>query len=379
MKRILYILLLVIFAGCSRNDSKTKGVSLADVPERSMHIKYATGFKVDYFQKYSRITLYDPWKSGKVFARYYLIEDSTVFTPKDGIRVLIPLKTIVAASCTHYTFLEMLGELNTVTGICNAKSAYNPFIRSAYKSGRIVDLGDPFQMNVEQCLLLKPQALMVTGYNQQDEHIKRLSESGIPIIYNNEWMEPTLLARAEWVRFVACFYKKEILSDSLFKNVESNYIRLKKIASKSVTLNPIVLSGDNFRGTWYLPGGKSFTAQLFSDAGGNYIYKNDKTSGSLSYSFEQVLRDLNNADIWVGVTNGKTLSELKHVDERYGLFKPFRNGKVYSYFNRVTPDGGNDYWESSVAYPDRLLADFIKLFHPELLPDYSWFYLKKLN
>ena len=379
MKRILYVLALVIFIDCNGPGPKTKDVLTSSAPERSLNLKYATGFKVDYFKKYSCITLADPWSADKIFARYYLIKDSTVITPADGVRVLIPLRTVITGSCTHYTFLDMLGELNTVTGVCNAKSAYNPYIRTAWLNGKIADLGDPFQINIERCLLLKPQVAMVTGYNQKDEHVTRLSESGVLIVYNNEWMEPTLLARAEWIKFMACFFDKEALADSLFHNVETNYIRLRNLASRAVTPKPVVLSGDNFRGTWYMPGGRSFTAQLFADSGGNYIYKKSKTTGSMPYSFEQVLRDLNDADVWVGATNGKTLSELKSVDERYKLFKSFRKGRVYSYSNRITPDGGNDYWESAVAYPDRLLADFIKLFHPELLPNYSWFYLKKLN
>lgn len=369
---------IILLTGCGNKGAENGQTSEAK-PDSSLHLKYAKGFSVDYFRGYKRVTLSDPWRRGAVFARYYLIHDSSVQTPGDGVCVQIPLKTLISASCTHYTFLEMLGVSHTLKGVCNAKLAYNPYIRQSFKDSGIVDLGDPFQIEVERCLLLKPQAVMVSGYNNQDEHVTRLSESGIPVVYNNEWMESTLLARAEWIRFVACFYDKEALADSLYQEVENHYLSLKKMAAKAVTPKPRVLSGDNFRGTWYLPGGRSFTAQLFSDAGADYIYKNDTTTGSNPYSFEQVLRDFNDADVWVGATNGATLTGLLKIDERYKLFKPFREAQVYSYSNRVTAEGGNDYWESAVAYPDRLLADFIKLFHPELLPDYSWFYLKKMN
>ena len=378
MRQFIFILLIFFFTACSSHGGGKKQNSEAK-PESSLHLKYAKNFTVEYFKGYSRVRLSDPWKPGKVFACYYLVKDSTIKTPDDGTRIQIPLKTLASASCTHYTFLEMLGESNTITGVCNAKIAYNQTIRNAFKNGRIIDLGDPFQIEVERCLLLKPQAIMVTGYNQYDEHMSRLAEAGIPVIYNNEWMESTLLARAEWIRFVACFFNKEALADSLFRQVEGNYIRLKNLAATAKTVNPKVLSGDNFRGTWYLPGGRSFTAQLFKDAGAEYIYKNDTATGSNPYAFEQVLRDLNDADVWVGATNAKTLAEMLKIDERYKLFKPFREGKVYAYSNKTTPDGGNDYWESAVAYPDRLLSDFIKLFHPELLPDSSWYYLKKMN
>jgi len=369
---------MVVASGCK---NKGAGNDKRDEvrPDSSMTLKYAKGFSVDYFKGYSRVTVKNPWKKGALLGCYYLVKDTLVKTPDDGIRLLVPLKTIVSASCTHYTFLSMLGQSGRVVGICNAAQAYDPYMRSALAKGKVTDLGDPFQMDVERCLLLKPQAVMVTGINQQDEKTTRISEAGIPVIYNNEWMEPDLLGRAEWIRFVACFFCKETLADSLFSGVERNYLCLKVLASKAATPKPKVLSGDNFRGTWYLPGGRSFTAQLFSDAGADYIYRNDTTTGSNPYTFEQVLRDLNDADVWVGATNGTTLSDLLKVDERYKLFKPFREKKIYTYLNRTTPQGGNDYWESAVAYPDRLLADFIKLFHPELLPDHSWVYLKKMN
>ncbi|MDD4922829.1 MAG: ABC transporter substrate-binding protein [Bacteroidales bacterium] len=378
MRNLFIFLTILLLASCGNKPATN--VPLSDAkPDSCLSLKYAKGFSVDFFKGYQRVTVWNPWQPGAIFARYYLTRDSLAQIPGDGIRIQIPLKSLASASCTHYTFLEMLGVSGTVTGVCNAKLVYNSLIRQSYKESKVVDLGDPFQIKVERCLMLKPQAVMVTGYNQLDEHLARLSDAGIPVIYNNEWMESTLLARAEWIRFVACFYGKGALADSLYQEVESNYLRLKKMAAKAVTPKPKVLSGDNFRGTWYLPGGRSFTAELFSDAGANYIYKNDTTAGSIPYSFEQVLRDLNDADVWVGATNAATLSELLNIDERYKLFKSFREAKVYCYMNKVTPEGGNDYWESAVAYPDRLLADFIKLFHPELLPDYSWFYLKKMN
>ena len=221
--------------------------------------------------------------------------------------------------------------------------------------------------------------MLMNSFNQQDDHLARVRESGIPVLYDNEWMEASLLARSEWIRFIACFFNKEMLADSLFQAVSTNYGRLKKLAATAKTKKPEVLSGDDFRGSWYLPGGKNFTAQLFTDAGAMYKYRSDTTSGSRPFTFEQVLKDFNRADIWVGVTNGGSLAALQKLDERYALFQSFRKGNVFAYNNRTTPAGGNDFWESAVAKPDELLSDYIKAFHPELLPDAPWHYLKKLR
>ena len=187
-----------------------------------------------------------------------------------------------------------------------------------------------------------------------------------------------MLARAEWLRFVACFLDKDRLADSLFRQTEANYLRLKELASSAAGSAPVVMSGDNFRGSWYMPGGRSHQAQLFRDAGASYFFENDSTTGSIALGFEQVVRDFNQADIWIGASNATDLNALLAMDERYVWFKSVKNKQVYSYQGRMTADGANDYWESAVVRPDSLLADFIKLFHPELLPGHEWIYINQL-
>ena len=378
MKNLFYLIAVLCLVACNGKKSGPEIFS-GGKPESSMTLKYAKGFSVDYFKDYRRVIIYNPWQKGEILDRYYLTNDTEVKTPDDGVRILTPVKSMVSTSCTHYTFLDMLGVTGTLKGICDPKRVYNENIRIAYAEGNLADLGDPFRMNVERCLMLKPEMVMISGYNQYDENVARLSSAGVPVIYNNEWMEESLLARAEWIRFVACFFDKDVLADSLFSLVEENYIQLEKLSKSAKSKNPVILSGDNFRGTWYQPGGRNFTVQLFADAGGDYIYRNDTTTGSIPFSFEQVFHDMKDADVWVGATNGSSLKELLACDERYSLFRPFHIGNVWSYSNRTTSTGGNDYWESAVARPDGLLEDFIKLFHPELLPEHKMIYLKKLN
>ena len=379
MKKVLPVLLLLVLTACAGQKNGKAMVSDEVVPDSSMCLQFATGFKVDYFNHYKRIILADPWKKGAELVRYYLVDNDAVQVPEDGVKIRIPIHSLISGSCTQYTFLQQLGVLSTVKGICDAKTIYLAALRKAVKDGLVADLGNPFQLDVERCLVLKPDVMLMNSFNQQDEHLARIRESGIPVLYDNEWMEPDLLARTEWIRFIACFFNKETLADSLFKAVSTHYETLKNIASTAFSTKPQVLSGDDFRGTWYLPGGRSFTAQLFADAGAVYQYANDTTSGSRPFTFEQILRDFNQADVWVGVTNGSTLDALRKLDERYTLFQSFREGNVYAYTNRTTPEGGNDYWESAVARPDELLSDFIKVFHPELLPQTPWHYLKKIR
>lgn len=66
----------------------------------------------------------------------------------------------------------------------------------------------------------------MSGYNQNDPYAQRVSQSGIPVLFNNEWMETSLLARAEWIKFVAAFYNKT-LADSIFDDIALRYNEVK--------------------------------------------------------------------------------------------------------------------------------------------------------
>ena len=54
-----------------------------------------------------------------------------------------------------------------------------------------------------------------------------------------------------------------------------------------------------YQGVWYLPGGASYQAKIIEDAGGKYIWADDKSAGSLNLSYEEVLAKAHNADIWL--------------------------------------------------------------------------------
>lgn len=381
MKRIVLYLMLILISACVKHQDRSLNENALEHqnPDSTMNLSAAQGFRIDYFKDYKRLVLFNPWKKGAVLQTYYLVRDTGTLIPTDGMRIQIPLKSLVSGSSTHLAFLEELDILESVVGVCDVKRIYNPTVRKLVQKGRIADLGDPFRIQIEKCLMLKPDVLMINSYNQQDENIERLKLAGICVLYNNEWMESSLLGRAEWIRMIAALYDKESLANELYDQVEKKYFDLKTMVEKNTRHRPTVLSGDDFRGTWYLPGGKSFTAQLFQDAGADYFLKNDSTNGSIPMTFEQVLHDLYQADVWIGVSSAPNLRDLLKMDERYALFKAYKNKAVWAYTLKTTPEGGNDFWETAVARPDLLLSDFIKIFHPELNLPEPWHFMKKLD
>ena len=360
-------------ASCTGNVAKTHNQQSSD----SLELKYAQGFSIQYFSDYKEVVVYSPWVKGTVYAKYYLVKDKSVKTPTDGTKVQVPLNTLAATSVTHFEFLSLIGALSTVNAVCSPGIIYNAEINKRLSEGKITDLGDAFNINVEKTLQLKPGAVMMSGYNQNDPYAQRVAQAGVPVIFNNEWMETSLLARAEWIKFVAAFYDKEHQADSIFSVIDTRYNDIKAKAA-GVKHKPRIMVGSNFRGTWYMPSGRNFMGKLFADAGSEYYYANDTTAGSLPLNVETVLKNFSETDIWLSC-NFKTINELLKSDSKHGLFRPVKMQQVYSFNKRLLPSTANDFWESAVARPDLLLSDVIAILHPDLLPGYELVYAEKLK
>lgn len=364
---------LCLLASCNR---PAAAGSIPYTAGDTLPLLYATGFSIVYADDYKEVTVYNPWQRHEVMERYYLIHDDTCVTPSDGLRVHIPLRRMVATSCTHIGMLDVLGCLETLAGVCSPKLIYNMQVREACANGTVVDLGDAMAVNEEKTMALNPDVVMMSGYNQSDAYSARLKRVHIPVVSNLEWMETNLLARAEWLKFVAAFYDREALADSLFTDICCRYDSLRALV---VLINdkPTVMTGGNFRGTWYMPSGRGYMGRLFADAGADYFYASDTTAGSLPLGVEVVLKNFSNADVWVGSSAG-TLEELAAMDSKHTLFKAFRNGRVYNFNARTTPEGGNDFWETGIVRPDWILADMIKVFYPELLSEHDFVFVRHL-
>ncbi len=343
----------------------------------SLQLHYAEGFAVYYHKMYKEVVVYSPWQKGAIYARYFLITNKKTVTPTNGSKVIVPIRSLASTAVTHLEFLTLLNEINSLSAVCTPQIIYNKTVLKKLKADKLTDLGDAFNVNLEKTLQLKPEAVMMSGYNQNDPYSLRVSQAGIPVILNVEWMETSLLARAEWIKFVAAFYNKEVLADSIFNVVSKNYENIKAKAT-TVKLKPSIMAGNSFRGTWYMPSGRNYMAKLYIDAGANYFYSTDTTAGSLPLNVETVLRNFSDCDVWLNC-NFNYLSELQNTDTKHTLFKAFKEKQVYNFNNRLLLSSANDFWESAVARPDLLLSDVIAILHPELLPNHEFIYAKKLE
>jgi iron complex transport system substrate-binding protein len=297
----------------------------------------------------------------------------------DALVIEVPVNRIVAMTMTQLPHLSELGVLDTLVGVDSFLYINNPDVRKKIEAGELVEIGSGGQVNVEQALDLQPDLIMTYGVGnpEYDAHPKLL-EANLKVVLDSEYMETSPLGRAEWIKFTAAFFNREAQATRVYSTIAGRY---KEMAAKarSAATRPTVFTGAPYKGTWYMPGGKSYVAQLLADAGANYLWADDTSTGSQPLSFEEVFERARNADFWLNAGMWKSLADAKVEDERLTRFAAFQKGNVFNNNKRLNENGGNDYWETGVTNPHLVLADLIKIFHPELLPDHELYFYQQLT
>src|SRR5690554_1910051 len=108
--------------------------------------------------------------------------------------------------------------------------------------------------NYEVLTELRPDVVMAYGIDQSSTaKFKKLEDLQLTTVLNAEYMELHPLGKAEWIKFVAAFYNKEKLADSIFNFIESEYIKIKNSIAE-VNEMPTVFTGMPWNGAWHVPG-----------------------------------------------------------------------------------------------------------------------------
>jgi len=347
-----------------------------------VQIKYAKNFSLEYKEGYKLLSVKTP--ESATLVQYALVPKGSFpqVNEPDAIVIDTPIEKIITLSSTYYPMLEQIGQLDSVVGIDDGTYTYNETIRKKLDKSEIAVVGgDGFsaKLNLEKVIELSPDILMAPYLNAQVLEEAKLKEAKQTLILNADYLENSPLGRAEWGKFIAAFYDLEDLASQQFDQVVARYEEAKTLAA-GVDQKASVFVNTAFQGSWYMPGKESYIAELLQDAGANYLFAElVEGTGASPLAFEIVYEKAKDADYWLNIGFSSDINALLSEDARYGEFKAVAEGKVYNNNARVNPNGGTDYYEGGVANPDLVLKDLVKIFYPDLLPDYELFYYTKVN
>lgn len=367
MKRIFNLLLcsvlLPAFFAC-------KGVDgMGDFGEFVVEEKlYAQGYEISYYKDFTSVEIVNPWDTTKILQRYILVDRDKTLPDNlpEGTVIRTPLENVIMYTTLHASIWEKMGALDAVKGICETEYLTSERAIAMVKEGKIADCGSAFAPNVETIMDLGGEFIIASPY--ENSGYGQAEKLGIPIFESADYMEHHPLGRVEWLKVYGLLQGTRDVADSMFNATMNRYNTLKELA-QGEQRKPRIMSERKYGASWYIVGGTSYMATLYRDAGADYIFSDNQESGSATASFETVYEKGGDSDIWIlkyAAEKKMTYNDLQQENPLYANFAPFRNRRIFVCNTITTP-----YYEYIAIHPDRILADYVKMFHPHLLPDYE--------
>jgi iron complex transport system substrate-binding protein len=352
LRCLAFLIFVSTFCACGPRKS-TKHAKNAVHSE----INYAKCIDIHETKTGTIVTIIDP--EANIHYPYFLGKTKEG-CPKNAHYIQVPIKGIIALSGTHVGMLSVLNEIDLIRGIPNAAYIYNRTLRKRIAKGKARSLGTENGIPVESIIATKADVLMYSGgFGSGYPKEVQLQKLGTLCIPNFDWKEAHPLGKAEWLLFFGYLTGKEQQAKDYFAKIEKRYLDLRKQANKTKR-QPNVFSGNLIGDIWFAPTGQSFGGILLRDAGADYSGKNTKGTGSIERSIQDVMTNEWNTEFWID-PGATSLKDLLKRDQRYQYLSAVKNKKVYCYSHNM-----NRFWEMSIVEPDKVLFDFIRIFHPEL-------------
>lgn len=358
-------------SGISNSVTNIKGVST---------IRYAIGFNLLNYQEYKVLHIFRHYNELVDTLSYVLHEKGVKIQNKcsEYQRIEIPVQNVALLHTSYLSYFKFCEASHLIKSISEVKYIYDDRIYQAAKEEEITLVGSEESLDKERLLALNPSVVVNVGFpNAPNKGQQVLNELGIPVLILSDWQENTLLGRAEWVKVVAALTGNEEIADQKFKILVEEYNRLKLLVTEP-NRHPKIICNLPYKGSWYMPGGNSYMSNVLRDAGGDYLWSDEPGTGGIQIDFEVVYSKGLSADYWINVDAVRSIEEILNKDERLSEFLPIKKRKVFNNNNRISHGAANDYWESGLVNPHIILADLIKILHPDVLPDHTLFYYRQI-
>jgi iron complex transport system substrate-binding protein len=369
--------LAACIASCrpSSSEMNTERMPIETSGKRS--IRYAQGFQIIEMESYRLLSIHNPIEGDT--ARYILLNQGESIPPDlpEAPILRIPLQRVAVSSPFWVAALERLEALDFLFAIESGMNLYSSPAQKRMNEGltiridRVTGSKDFSPEKLPDIILSTIPTVRETARPSQE-----ITDTGVPVIYTSYDTETTPLGQAEWIKLAGALTGRQSFSDHQFAFVEHGYLSLAKRVNEKAQKLPAVLAGELYnRHQWQIPGGKSLTARLLDDSGGSYLPANDTSTGSIVMDDDTFSRLLSTADVWLSDSGVGSARELT----LQAAPQPGRTKRIYSPTNRIALNGSNDYIESAPLRPDLLMADYVHILHPDLLPHHMLYYYKQMK
>ena len=378
IKHFIFVILIAVtysFTACNAKNEKEQHIL------EKVDLNYASGFSIYRGNNFWEVEVTQPWAGADKFFTYLVLEENAEKPAGDYDAIIqLPVDKIVLTSTTQIPHLDLLNSTEKLIGFPNLNLISSDKTWKQIDAGKVTDLGAGPSANTEMVIDLAPDWIMISTLGDDLKYLDLLAQAEIPAVINGEYVEQHPLGRAEWIKFTGVLLGKYEEAKIAFEQVEKDYLEA-EILSDSIddSLRPTVLSGVLYQDIWYAPGSESWGAKILQNAGGDYIFSDQKGTGSAQLNYEFVVENALEADYWIGSADFPDLETMGNAEPRYKAFSAFKSGKVFSYTQKRGKAGGLEYFELGYMRPDLILKDLIKILHPDLLPAYELYFYQQLD
>ncbi len=346
-----------------------------EIPD-SMNPAYATGFKVFWHKGQRLIQIMNPWDGQSVLQEVIIRSKAASgdLQSKGEQVIKLPVETVIALSSTQWAAFEKMDALDRIIGITESSFVQSPVMQKRLQQGQTTDVGRHALLKPEVILQLMPELILYSPEKMGAPAV--LSNTGLPLLAWPDYFETDPLGRAEWIKLLGILIQKEEEALRLFHAIEKDYLQYLEL-TKALEYRPTLFADKSFNEQWYIPGGNSYMARLFKDAGAQYLWADKSSAASIPMDLESIAARALEADYWRiahAAPAGYNREALKKENPLYAEFKAFKNGNII-FCNTAT----TAYFEKGPFEPHIILADLIHFLHPTLLPDHQAVYHEILH
>ena len=362
MKRSWILLAVLALASCRGGEGTVNGKAAAENAVAFADFLSISGDTVRSFSS---------WQDKRSQSEtYHLVpRDCTGILASDPMAIGVPVRSVICMSTTYLPHIKLLGLADIVKGVSGTRFIYDSLYSAMAEEGLIADVGAETSPDYEKILFLDCDLVLSYGISGSDNsYIDKLRALGRKVIVINDYLEPTVLGKLEYIKLFGSLLGKREVADSIFLAKKNEYEAAKSCCHGVPKTE--VLVNLPFKGIWYVPGKESYMAELVRNAGGEILGAEERENLSSQKSFEQMYSLASKADVWIHLNQAVRTSDVASENAMFRQIPAYKEGKLYNNNRRVTAAGGSDYWESGALYPDEILKDMIQIFHPEIAEKY---------
>lgn len=379
----VFVFLLVISVGSSCSMQDENSAVTADGDEERSNVYYAERFsmtKLDGGCTLLQVRVPEGEKIGVEYSYLLVPDDGEIPEHRGDARVVrTPLKSVTCENGFQVSLLEMLGCFDAIKGVSGKRRVGQDRVHRMIDKGELVTTGFMRGLNMETMLKIDPDLSFVNVSSVSTDLFEEMVAYGLKPGFFCASLEEHPLGALEWIKFVGAFFEKDSLAAAVFKEKEEAYLETMGMVN-NIIHKPSVIAGYNRKGAWSTMGSSCWFISMLEHAGGEYLFKGRKLDRGHILSHEVAMDAGMKADFWVNTHFRVTDFEgLLQEDERYRLFRSVQNSTVYNNNRYRFENGRSRFWDTGMTEPHILLQDLIAIFHPELLPDHTLRYYRRLQ